>query len=89
MQQNCEWYLRPKVAMPEMGENCSENVNYVPTLMTKCPSDKVMPKLEMYKNVVYPENKGECSCLVQIMLMRSVSEPHFRTAETHLKGFPV
>jgi len=85
VQQNCEWYLRPKVAMSEMGEN----VNYVPTLMTNCPLDKVMPKLEMYKNVVYPETKGECSCLVQIMLMRSVSEPHFRTAETHLKGVPV
>lgn len=55
--------------MSEMGEN----VNYVPTLMTNCPLDKVMPKLEMYKNVVYPEAKAECSCLVQIMLMRSVS----------------
>lgn len=55
--------------MSEMGEN----VNYVPTLMTNCPLDKVMPKLEMYKNVVYPETKGECSCLVQMMLMRSVS----------------
>lgn len=91
VQQNYEWYmyLRPKVAMSEMGENCSKNVNQVPTLMTNCPLDKEMPKLKMYKNVVYPETKGECSCLVQIMLMRSVSESHFRTAETHLKGVPV
>ena len=37
--------------MSEMGEN----INYVPTLMTNCPLDKVMPKLEMYKNVVYPK----------------------------------
>lgn len=37
--------------MSEIGENCSENVNYVPTLMTICPLDKVMPKLEMYSTL--------------------------------------
>lgn len=46
--------------MSEMGEN----VNYVPTLMTNCPLDKVMPKLEMYKNVVYPALRLKVNVLV-------------------------
>lgn len=53
---NCEWFTRPKVAMSEMAETCSENIEGARQVLRRWSQDDIISMMVKYKDAVHPSN---------------------------------
>jgi len=53
---NCERFTRPKVAMSEMAETCSENIEGVRQVLRRWPQDDIISMMVKYKDAVHQSN---------------------------------
>ena len=53
---NCEWFTRPKVAMSEMAETCSENIEGASQVLRRWLQDEITRMIVKCKEAVHPLN---------------------------------
>lgn len=53
---NCEWFTRPKVAMSEMAETCSENIEGASQVLRRWLQDEITRMMVKCKEAVHPLN---------------------------------
>ena len=83
---NCEWFTRPKVAMSEMAETCSENIEGARQVLRRWSQDDIISMMVKYKDAVHPLNTKN-DALVTPEVVSKIMQFHRTNKPNEVKFF--